>query len=126
MKLGFAPAALPLWEQILSLLTQYKAQLEAFIPAAMLAQHLQKLAALYEAQSPLLAEVCNIWATSLAEGPGILLIALNSLTHLSEFWLFECKNNEKVMRCSKEHLEKFHNYRIDDVSCRSREKPEKY
>ena len=27
----------------------------------------------------------------------------------------KCKSNGVTIRCSKEHLEKYHNYRIDDV-----------
>lgn len=64
--LGFAPAALPLWDHFHTLMSTFRDQLQNLVPMVVVTEHLLKLAGLYETQSPPLAEMCIILSSSFA------------------------------------------------------------
>lgn len=63
MALGYSGAAYPLWRQFLRRFLGFQTQVQAVVPAAEISQHLAQLGQLYEAQSPLLADIYSLWAT---------------------------------------------------------------
>ena len=56
ISVGYCGAALPLWEQFLTLLLPLKSQIQDILPTDEISRHLAQLAELYEAQSHLLAK----------------------------------------------------------------------
>jgi hypothetical protein len=60
---GYAGAALPLWEELLERLVRWPDALRALLPCDDMGAHLQQLAQLYETPAPLLAETYVILAS---------------------------------------------------------------
>ncbi len=76
MRVGYAGAALPLWEELLERLFRWPDALRALLPCDDMGAHLQQLAQLYETPAPLLAETYVILASlDAASLPGAFTIS---------------------------------------------------
>ena len=64
LELGFAPAALLLWDEFYSILSHTAGLLEPLIPQHRISTHLVKLGELYKAQSSALENWCIVTASS--------------------------------------------------------------
>lgn len=62
MGVGYGPAALPLWVELLARLFRYRTALEAVLPCDEMSAHLYQLSQLYEAAGPPLAQAYSLLA----------------------------------------------------------------